>query len=518
MADAEMTTTNLGDISGTGMAGRTSLAGSVTTHSPASRGPLLYQTVAQRIAGLIEGGIYGPNDRLPSVRQLSSQMSVSLSTVMEAYRRLEDDGWIEARPQSGYYVRKSSLSRPGNRPGRPALEIPAASRPSAGPAPVATHDLILRVMRHHNNPALVPLGAAIPNPDLLPIEKLNRAMARATRAAGAAGHLYALPPGLEALRVQIARRLVLSGCTLTPEEIVITSGCQEALNLCLRALCLPGDTVAIESPIYYGVLQAIEMQGLRALEIPTHPNEGIDLDALEHSLAKEPVKACVAIPNYSNPIGSLMSDENKKRLVEMLAERGVPLIEDDLYGDLGFFQPRPRVAKSWDTTGNVLLCSSFSKTLSPGYRVGWVVPGRLQKQVECQKAVDNLASAMPTQLAIAEFLAGGGYDHHLRKVRRIYARQTAQMAQAVACYFPPGTRVTRPAGGFVLWVELPEEINALQLFEGALRQGISLMPGPMFSAHHSYRNFIRLNSAFWSPNVEQALAKLGEMSRKGVFS
>jgi len=470
--------------------------------------PLLYQKVAERITGLIDGSTFGPGDRLPSVRQLSRQMDVSLSTVMEAYRRLEDAGRIEARPQSGYYVTDRSIVR------QPIfLDEPALSRPTPGPTPITTRELTLRVMRHHNNPSLIPLGAAIPNPALLPIDRLNRTLARVTRNAGPLGHIYDPPPGCEALRIQVARRLVVAGCSLTPAQIVTTSGSQEAITLCLRALCKPGDTVAIESPIYYGILQAIDLQGLRALEIPTHPQTGISLDALEYALDQNEVKACVVIPNYSNPIGSLMPDENKRRLVEMLAERGVPLIEDDIYGDLGYSSVRPKVAKAWDKTGNVLLCSSFSKTLSPGYRVGWVAPGRWQESVEWHKIVTNLATAIPTQLAVADFLAGGGYDHHIRHVRQAYARQTALMGHAVGHFFPAGTKVTRPAGGFVLWVELPPGYDALWLFEQALSMGISLAPGPMFSARQRYGNFVRLNTAFWSPRVEEALEKLGLLMR-----
>lgn len=468
----------------------------------------LYEEVAGRIIRLIDQGTYRPGDRLPSVRQLSSQAGVSLSTVMEAYRRLEDRGRIRARPQSGYYVQRepAAPTKPVLRPAEPDI-----SRPTPEPTPVTSRDLTLRVMRHHADPSLVPLGAAIPNPGLLPLDKLNLALTRAVRRAGASGHTYDPPPGCEALRVQVARRLVSAGCALAPEQIVTTAGGQEALGLCLRAVCKPGDTVAIESPIYYGVLQAIEMQGLQALEIPTHPREGISLDALEYVLGQNKISACVVIPNYSNPIGSLMSDENKKRLVEMLAQRGVPLIEDDIYGELGFGPTRPKAAKAWDTAGGVMLCSSVSKTLSPGYRVGWVAPGRPQAEVECQKMVANLGNPLPTQLAVAEFLASGGYDHHLRRVRRVHAQQTTLMAQAVAHFLPEGTRVTRPQGGFVLWVELPQDVDSLRLFEAALAHGISLAPGPMFSARQRYGNFVRLNTAFWSPQVEEALEKLGQL-------
>ncbi len=468
----------------------------------------LYQDVASRIALLIETGAYSPGSRIPSVRQLSRRFQVSVSTVMGAYRRLEDQGCIEARPQSGYYVLRAAPTTP-----KPAKQpaLPATSRPEAGPTPVTTRDLTMRVMRHNSDPALLPLGAAIPNPALMPLEKLNRALARATRRAGASGHVYDASPGCEALRVQVARRLVQAGCTVAPNQIVTTAGGQEALGLCLRAVCKPGDTVAIESPIYYGVLQAIEMQGLKALEIPTCPRDGIDLDALERALGLNTVSACVVIPSFSNPLGSCMPDGAKRRLVGMLAERDIPLIEDDVYGELGFATTRPKAAKSWDRTDNVLLCSSVSKTLSPGYRVGWAVPGRWQAEVECQKMVANLGTVLPTQLAVADFLEGGGYDHHLRRVRRAHAQQTALMARAVAHFFPDGTRVTQPLGGYVLWVEMPPGADALRLFNDALPQGVSVAPGPMFSARRGYSNCVRLNAAFWSPQIEEGVEKLGRL-------
>lgn len=468
----------------------------------------LYEEVAARITDLIERGTFAPGSRIPSVRQLSHQLHVSVSTVIGAYRRLEDQGRIEARPQSGYYVCLHTPSR--SKPSGPLAE-PETSRPALDPMPVRAGQLTMRIMRHHHDPSLVPLGAAVPNPALLPLEKLNRALTRAMRQAGESGHVYDTPPGCEALRVQIARRLLSAGCTLAPDQIVTTAGSQEAIGLCLRAVCRPGDTVAIESPIYYGILQAIEMQGLKALEIPTHPRSGISLEALDQALAQNEVKACVVIPNYSNPIGSLMPDESKQRLVEMLAARNIPLIEDDVYGDLGFGPARSKVCKAWDQTGNVLLCSSFSKTLSPGYRVGWVAPGRWQNEIVNQKLVASLATPLPTQLAVAEFLASGGYDHHLRRVRRVHAQQTAQMAQAVAHFFPENTRVTRPVGGYVLWVEMPPQTDSLRLFEEALALGISLAPGPMFSACGRYRSFVRLNTAFWSSEVEAALEKLGRL-------
>lgn len=463
----------------------------------------LYESVADRITQLIAQGTFRAGEKVPSVRQLSRQLQVSITTVLEAYRLLENRGAIEARPQSGYYVRAAFPK---------ALEEPQMSRPHDGPTPVSLGELSIQILRDMGNPALLQLGAALPHPTVLKLEKLNRALATVARQSDRMGSVYEMPPGYEPLRLQIARRLALAGCTLAPSQIVITSGCQEAIYLCLRAVCEPGDTVAIESPIFYGVLQAIESLGLKALEIPTHARDGISLDALANALTTVDVKACVVVSNYNNPLGSRIPDENKRKLVELLAAKDIPLIEDDNYGELSFESIRPTVAKAFDTNGSVLLCASFSKTLAPGYRIGWVAPGRYQEKVERLKVACNLATSMPAQLALAEYLEGGGYDHHLRRVRRIYAENTARVAQAIGEYFPPGTRLTRPGGGFILWVELPPNIDTVALYEQALRSGITLAPGPLFSATQKYRNFMRLNASYWSPETERGLETLGRLA------
>ncbi|WP_306535354.1 PLP-dependent aminotransferase family protein [Geobacter sp.] len=462
----------------------------------------LYESVASRIGQLIDEGTFRSGDRIPSVRALGRQFQVSLTTVMEAYTLLEDRGVIEARPQSGYYVR----------PRFPGTAEPEMTAPPSSPTTVSTGELAMMVMRDTRNPDLVPLGAAIPNPELLPVDRLNRMLSSETRRFPVASVSYDIPPGCERLRVQIARRMLAAGCAVTPDQIVTTSGCIEAVLLSLRAVCRPGDTVAVESPVYYNFLQVIDLLGLRALEIPTHPRTGMSIDALRYAMDHTLIKACLVVANFNNPLGSLMPDDHKRELVELLGGRGIPLIEDDIYGDLSLSPERPRAAKAFDTRGLVLYCTSVTKTVAPGYRVGWVAPGRFQREVERLKAVTTIACSTPTELAVAEFLANGGYDHHLRRIRRIYARQLSLMAEAVGRFFPPGTRVTRPAGGFVLWVECPPAVDSLLLYEQALKAGITIAPGPIFSATGKYRNCIRLNAAWWDERVERAIETLGSLA------
>lgn len=457
----------------------------------------LYERVAQRMLEQVSKGVYRPGDRVPSVRRLSDQMDVSIATVIEAYRRLEDEGVLEARPQSGYYVRLRQLQPPAE---------PAVSRPSSTPTAVDNIDLAMRVLKSARRPELVHLSIATPHTDYTPTRRLNRIAATIARRDDGLIHRYDFPPGLPALRQQIARRMLDIGCDVSPDDVVLTSGCQEAVMISLRAVAKPGDVIAVESPTYYGTLQSIESLGMKALEIPTHPRNGISLEALELALERHRVRACLLVPTFSNPLGSCMPDDDKRRLVRLLAEHEIPLIEDDIYADLSFASPRPRPAKAYDRKGLVIYCSSFSKTLSPGLRVGWISPGRWLREVEHLKYVSTTAVATLPAMVIAEFLAHGGYDRYLRSVRPLYAQNAERMVQAIARYFPEGTRVAKPNGGVVLWVELPEKVDALELHRRALEHGVSVAPGPLFSAKQKYRHFIRLTYALpWSERVEQAL-------------
>jgi DNA-binding transcriptional MocR family regulator len=342
-------------------------------------------------------------------------------------------------------------------------------------------------------------------------------MAAATARAGARALSYDFPPGYGPLRHEIARRSIDAGCRLSENEIVTTHGTMEALNLCLRAVAKAGDIIAIESPAFYGTLQIIESLGMKALEIPADPREGIILDALAAAIRRQKVKACLFVLNFSNPLGSCMPDANKKELVELLTRREIPLIEDDIYGDLCFGPARPGTAKACDKQGLVLLCSSFSKTLAPGYRVGWTAPGRFKPQVESLKFTSSMATVTAPQMAIADFLQNGGYDRYLRKLRRILMTQVQQMSNAVGRYFPAGTKVTRPQGGYVLWVELPKEVDSLELHRRALAQKISIAPGPIFSAKQKHKNFIRLSCGLpWSEKIDRAVQTLADLARKSV--
>jgi DNA-binding transcriptional MocR family regulator len=466
----------------------------------------LYQSLASRLSDAIGSGSLKAGDRLPSVRQLSMQHRVSISTAVQAYRHLENARLVEARPKSGYFVL----------PRARRLEEPRQSKPPAAARFVGVNRFVMEYLECSNQPGVAPLGCATPSEELYPGDRLVRLVASIARRQPAVASRYTMSLGSEPLRSAIARRAVEFGCALSASDIVVTNGCTEAINLALRAVAQPGDTIALESPTYFTLLQIIESLGMKALEIPTHPREGISLEALELAVQKPgAVKAVMAIANFSNPLGSLMPDEKKQRLVRLLEARGIPLIEDDIYGDCHFGRSRPFVCKAWDGSGNVILCSSFTKSVAPGLRIGWIAGGRFQRQVEMLKFITSIATPELPQLAIAEFIANGGYDHHLRRVRAAFQEQVQRTTEAVAEYFPAECKLTQPAGGFVLWVELPAKVDAVRLFELARDQRIAIAPGPMFTNTGRYRNFIRLNCGHrWTARLEAAVARLGRLVRE----
>lgn len=466
----------------------------------------LYEQLALQLQEHIRNGVYPPGEKVPSVRKFAELNKVSLASVVAAYRLLESKSWIEARAQSGFYARQPESMPP------PAHAGGMATR-AEGPVEVNITERVVSLFRDLLRKDVLSLGTAVPHPNFLPVKELHQALNRCLRSNADAGSRYSLPAGEDVLRQRIARRAAEAGCLFGPDDIIITNGCQEALNLALRAVATAGDIIAIESPAFFGTLQAIQALGMQALEIPTNAETGISQEALSLALERWPVRAVVVVSNFSNPTGVVMPDSHKSALVKLLTARDIPLIEDDIYGDLNHGRERPRPAKAYDNRGNVLLCASFSKTIAPGYRVGWLVPGRWRQKVEHLKYVGSVANATLPQLALADYLADSRFDRHLVRVRRTYADNLARFQATIARYFPSGTRTSRPNGGFLLWVELPEGCDTLVLHERALAAGISIAPGRLFSPQEKYTHCLRLSAAVpWSVRVESALSELGRLA------
>ncbi|MFD1560885.1 PLP-dependent aminotransferase family protein [Paraburkholderia silviterrae] len=468
----------------------------------------LYEKLADDLERSIRQGVYRRGEKLPSIRQTSLQHRVSITTVLRAYILLESRGLIVSRPQSGYFVSGATGDEQAHIPElRPSRPVPISS-------PVDVSRLVLSTLRSIGVDEAVPLGSPYPDPRPFPFDKLNRYAYEAGRGKAIWGVTDALPPGNARLIRQIARRHLENGMSVDPNEIVVTVGATEAINLCLQAVAKPGDVIAVESPTFYAMLHAIERLGMHAIEVATHPEHGIDVEALEAIVASQPIAACMIMPNFQNPLGFMMPDANKRALMALLTQRDIPVIENGVYNELYFGDAHPTTLKSLDTKGLVLHCASFSKSLTVAYRVGWALPGRYRDQVEKLKFLNTLTTATIPQIAIAEFLERDGYEHHLRRVRRHYAQQANLMRAIVSRFFPDGTRISRPVGGYVLWIELPETVDALRLYKLALEQGITIGPGHMFSIfENSYRNFIRLNySSAWTDEIEQAVITVGKLA------
>lgn len=462
-----------------------------------------YHEVADRIESLIEKNVLKVGDKLLSVRALSKEQGISLSTAFQAYYLLESKGLIEARPQSGYYVKYS----PGH-----ILDIPAISETPDEAVPVSINDMIDSVYEDLRSPKLINLSLAAPAPSLLPMAKLNKTLMHVVRESATSCLHYEHVQGNSLLRKQIARQAFNWGGVLSESDIVVTAGAVEALSLCIKAVTKPGDAIAIESPTYHAIFQLMETFGLKVVEVPTDPVTGADLDYLEQAMDRFDIKACLFVSNFSSPLGSCMPDANKKRLVDMLAKKEIPLIEDDIYGELYFGKTRPKSCKSFDKKGLVLHCASVSKSLAPGYRIGWVIPGRFKAEIIQLKRMHTVATNTLTQAVVAEFLSNGRFELHLRHLRRALHTQSLRYIQAISEYFPEDTRVTRPQGGYVLWIELNKKINTYKLHKRALKQNIGIAPGQIFSSQGRFENCFRISYGLpWSDEVEEAIKIIGKL-------
>lgn len=464
-----------------------------------------FEALAATIDQMIIDGILSAGEQIPSVRQASRQFGVSPSTVFKAYYLLESRGLISARERSGYYV-NDNLAK--------LLPEPTLSKPSNASAKVSVNELVFSVLDAMREPEYAPFGLAFPAMEFFPYRQLSQSLNRANRQHAEMPKDSHIGPGDEGLRKAIARRYRAAGVPVDTADVQITNGAMEGLSLALQAISQPGDVIAVESPGFYAALQVIENLGLKAVEIPMDSMQGMDLTALEATLKRKKVRACWCMTNFQNPLGATMPDAKKQQLVALLLKHRVPLIEDDVYGELYFGKQYQRPAKAFDEHGMVIHCGSFSKSLAPSYRLGWVLGGKYYEQIRRLKLMTTLSTSIPTQLAVADYLNRGSYDRHLRKFRQLLEDQQLQMVKAIAEYFPEGTKVSRPRGGFFLWVELPATIDSLVLYRAAIEDGISFAPGPIFSCRGEYQHCIRLNYGQPVDKFEPAIQKLGELAKE----
>ncbi|HNR17349.1 MAG TPA: PLP-dependent aminotransferase family protein [Chitinophagaceae bacterium] len=468
----------------------------------------LYLQVAGGLEKMIDDDVLKIGDKLPSVRVLSDEYGISMGTAFQAYYHLEGKGLIESRPKSGYYVRFNQKRFP---------ELPKMTQPDTLSHDVSVKEMIASIYSDiaSHNARIINFALAVPDPSLLPAAKINKSVMQALRNSKDSCISYEHTQGNAELRKQVAKLAFNWGGKVKPDDIVITGGCLEAITLCIKAITQPGDTVAVESPNYFGIFQALENLGLKVVEISSSPVTGLDLEGLQQAIKKYPVKACIVIPNFNNPLGGCMPDENKKKLVEMISQKNIPLIEDDIYGELYFGKTRPRTCKYYDTKGLVMYCSSLSKSLSPGYRIGWTIPGKFLEQVKQIKRINNISSPTLTQAAMAHYLQHGRYEYHLKTIRKALHTQSLRYMQAIIDHFPEDTKVSRPHGGFILWVQLNKKVNTFKLRVEAMKHHISIVPGKIFSASSNYNNCIRISFGKpWDDEADYGLMILGKLIKK----
>lgn len=426
--------------------------------------PTRYRQLADELAAALHQGRYAAGAQLPSQRQLCADHRASLATVTHALHELEDAGLIEAKPRRGHFVRGGL--RPPARP--PGVSLALEGRRKR---------LVELATTQAGCVSLSHLGLA---PALLPLAALQRHLARALAddpALLAGGLVHGSP----ALREQIARRLLRAGCAVDAEDIVLTQGVGEALELCLRQLTRPGDVVAVPEPASPRTLELVAHLGLTPLAIPAPQDGGLSVPALAFALQHHPVRCCIAEPSVDSVHGGSLPDAAREALARLLRQHGVPLIECELMGELARGPLRPRPVKAWDEDDQVLLCGSLACITGPGFSVGWVVSRRHRLHLRAARAVHGELLPGVVDATLARFLADRAFDAHLRRLRQRVAVQTDAWVALARQVLPAGSRVSAGTGGHVVWVELPEGVDSTALLPPLRERGFSVIPGAAFA-------------------------------------
>ena len=485
------------------------------------RKPFQYQILSKEIANKIKNKLYKPGEKLPSTRELHKKLNLSINTVYKAFIELEKQGLIEARPKSGYYVCIAAASLLGN-PGETLnseqqLPVPIEKKSSRS-IPVAQLSFVNQVLKAVNHPDYLHLGTAMIAPEFLPTRQFKKIIAEIPQKDIGAILSYNLTQGDPHLRRQLSLRSLGILPEIEAEDFIITNGCTEAISLSLQAITKPGDTIGIESPTFYGFLPVLEVLKLKAIEIPTDPVSGVDVNALEQILRTQKIDVCLLTPNFNDPLGALLSEKNKKKLVELLNAHHIPIIEDNINAELFFGKQRPIPLKAFDQNNEVIFCSSFSKTLAPGLRVGWMLPGKKYfEKILNLKAGISVSTSSLDQYMLTRFMEQGTYERYLRSLRTLLKKQIVQFVDAINTHFPKESKVTLPEGGLLLWIQLPQTVDSMMVYQQALEKQISILPGSIFSVSSQFNHYIRIGCGFpFNQQTEKGLAILGSIIKENM--
>ena len=449
-----------------------------------------YQQIAAAILDTIQAHALPAGHRLPSVRALAEQHQVHVLTALQAYRFLEQHQHVCSRPRAGFFVALPTYSAAVTT--SHATESP---RPTAASL-VQVSGRVSQLLRLSASDVQIQLHMAEAAGHLYPTQALGRRLQQRLQADPALLGAYFPEREQRRLRQAIQEWAQHGQLDLHEDEILMTHGSTEAIQLALRVLTQPGDTVAVETPVYFGLLQTLEILGLKALEIPCSLDEGLSPEALEFALRHgPPVRCLIVVPHFQNPTGALMPEANKKRILALAQQHQLTIIEDDVFGDLHFTGERPIPLKAWDRAGEVIYCASFTKSFAPAFRLGWISGGRYHAQLEQLKVSSSYVTSPLMQAVLSDSLSSGLYARHLLKMRNVLARRCEEMRAWILACFPKGTRVSAPKGGLLVWVMCPEPLDTFALLEQALDASMSFAPGRLFSAEARFSHCLRLNIA-----------------------
>jgi len=463
----------------------------------------LYQQVIDFIEHQEKIGALQPGDKLPSLRKLSRQFEISVPTVKQAYIELERQGRVCARPQSGYYLQAAQARTLKPRPAKWA---------QCDPVEVQGRSMIEQVHAAVHLPDTVALGISNPIQAHPPDKALARLMRSVLSKVSEKAVSYGPVTGDAKLRMQLAFRYQDQGVEVNPDDIVITNGAQEALSIALQCVAKRGDIIAIESPCFFGIIELIETLGMKALEVYTCTEDGVCLDELTEAIDQHEITACLFSTAINNPLGSMKTDEQRQAMVSLLEQHDIPLIEDDVYSEIYFTEQKPKPAQLYSEKGLVMTCSSFSKTAAPGYRIGWLLPGKFEEQAKRIKRAQSASTPMLQQWTLNEYLLSGDYDRHLCVLRKTLAYNCERMRALIAENFPPEVCISKPQGGSVLWLRCQSHVNTGAFFQQALSQGVSFAPGVVFSPSGKYKNYMRVSYGVqWGEDIEKAIKVLGQL-------
>lgn len=473
-------------------------------------GQALYLQIAALIHQLIRRHKLAPGTKLPPERDLSSALAVSRTTAINAYRHLEQEGWVTTRVGSGTYVRY---------PAADAAEdlLPPAWAQLANPRPQSPiSSLLHELIAAAGDPSALSLAAGMPDPALYPHATFQSLLVQGSPSPLDWGHTAT--EGYYPLREAIADRQRRKGHTVTPDEVMVLTGSQQGLDLIGRAFLQPGDTVLVENPTYLGAIQSFRHLGVKLLTIPCETP--FPFAALESLLLRHRPKLFYTVPNFHNPTGRTLSLPDRQQLLQLAARHQFILIEDDPYGELYFQQPPPPSLRALAPHGGVLHLGTFSKILAPGLRVGWLEgPEWVIRRLALEKQYVDLHSANLTQWLVQQLLSKGLLDDHLRYIRGEYKKRRDVLLRTLRRSLSPELTMDEPTGGFFLWCRLKAPVTAQRWLHDATRQQVSFVPGAAFYADDADEQTLRLCYAAQSlDNLSEAARRLERSLRQLLAS